>query len=443
MFNDNYDDVQCLMAVTVYNKSSPVVGGCNVEGDSPSLNLEQTEKFIIVQTPPPRAASKILTQKSCGSGSTSMTVSTFFLYLEQHDFNPEIYFDGIKSLMHDSAFRNGHQAKQVYSPYKRYFEKCAGTGIVINSVVLDRKGRAAFYIPVVTYSCPENTFDTHCYDVDILTRAFSFLIVISSVVMILNLLMPELSESFMVGTLVGSIFTLILTESHHAIMSKFDIFMTTVFGGLFVAAIFATISLYFSIGRYLTKLTFANLLMAIVMEIFLETYTSIYWQFGSAFVVSIGFHMIKISFSVLLGGLLLLGGLSHLLKVGNIHRIFINNLHALTSIYTFPLEYNDDSVWNLERQNFINYHIHLNPLDYALIMLYVIGAVLLTVRKEVYFYSNPDQVDGNDFFNSNESIGEFNRGLARRRRDHCIVGIQGQRIKIGKIIRWSRSDERK
>lgn len=219
--------------------------------------------------------------------------------------------------------------------------------------------------------------------------------------------------------------------------------MTVVFGGLFIAAIFATISLYFSTGRFLTKLTFANLLMAIVMEIFLETYTSVYWQFGSAFVVSIGFHVIKISFSVLLGGLLLIMGLSHLLKVGNIHRVFINNLYALTSVYTFPPKYSDDSVWSLERQNFINYHIQLNPLDYALILLYVIGAVVLTVRKEFYFYANPDQVDGNEFFNSNESIGEFNRGLARRRRDQSIVGIQGQRIKIGKIIRISRFNKTK
>jgi hypothetical protein len=289
----------------------------------------------------------------------------------------------------------------------------------MTSVAIDSKGQFAFYIPTVTYSCPSNTWNSHCCDINILKRSFGILIVLYSVVMILNLVMPELSEAAMNGMLIGAFLMWNVLNHRQSIMSSFDIFMTTIFGGLLMSAFCGTISLYFHIGRYLTKLTFSNFVMAIMMEICFDWITSIYIQLGSAFIMSIVFQFIQISFSVLLGGLQLAIGLSYLLKVGNIHRILVNNFHALTSIYLSPWE--NDSIYDFVRPNFINYKIKLNLLDYLLLMFYVIGAVFLTIRKEIYFRKNPN---ADHFFSECENIEEYNRNVARKRRKNCVIGIK-------------------
>lgn len=212
--------------------------------------------------------------------------------------------------------------------------------------------------------------------------------------------------------------------------------MTTIFGGCFVSAIFGTISLYFRIGRYLTKLTFSNLLMAITMEIAFDCTTSPYLQLGGAFVMSLGFHFIQISFSVLLGGLLLIMGLSHLLKVGNIHRILVNNFHVLTTCYA-NASAESDSVWSFVRHNFINYKIKLNTLDFTFLLFYSVLAVFLTIRKEIYFRDNPNPFDDEEC----ENVGEYNRNVARNRRQHCLIGIQRSAVN-GQLIIVSRCRRR-
>ena len=312
------------------------------------------------------------------------------------------------------------QAKQVYSPFNRFFEKLPGTGLIVNSVVVDKNGFSSYYIPKVTYSCPENTWNEHCSDIDLLKRAFSVVLVLFSVVMILNLVMPELIEAIMSGMIVGAFWSLIYMKNHQLLMmSNFDKFMTTVFGGFFVSAIFGTLSLYFRVGRFFTKLTFSNFIMAMIMEVCFDSVTSIYWQFGGAFVISLVFLFARISFSVILGGLLLVMGLSHLLKVGNLHRVIVNNFNSLTSVYS-----NDVDIWSFERPNFINYKIHLNLLDYALITCYIFVAVLLTIRKEIYFRAHPNLFDADRFFSDFEDIEGYNRNIARKRRDRRIVGIR-------------------
>jgi hypothetical protein len=252
-----------------------------------------------------------------------------------------------------------------------------------------------------------------------LKRAFAVILVLYSVVMILNLSMPELMEAIMSGMIAGVFWSLIYMKNNTVMISNFDKFMTTLFGGFFVSAIFGTLSLYFRVGRYLTKLTFANFLIAIIIEVFFSSITSIYFQFVGAFLMSLIFYFIKISFSVILGGLLLLFGLSHLLKVGNIHRIIVNNFNALTSVYS-----EDDIFWSFERQNFINYKIQLNLFDYLLILFYLIGAVLLTIRKEIYFRENPNLYDADRFFSDFDDIEGYNRNVAKKRKVGNIVGIR-------------------
>lgn len=255
-----------------------------------------------------------------------------------------------------------------------------------------------------------------------LKRAFCVVLVLHSVVMILNLVMPELTESIMNGMLFGSFSMLFFLKNHHFMMSSFDIFITTIFGGFIVAAVFGYISLYVRIGRYLTKWTFSNLLMALVMEIFFDTFASLYVQVGSALAMSVGFHFIRISFSVLLGGLLLIMSLSYLLKVGNLHRLLVNNFHVLTTVYTSTSS--EDSLWNFMRHNYMNYKIRLNLLDCSLVAFYLIVAILLTIRKELYFRNNSNLLDADRFFSDFENIEEYDQYVARQRRDRCLISIQ-------------------
>lgn len=419
--NDNNDDVQCMIAVVVYNRSSPnLLGSDNNLTGSPTIMLKETEHFIISNIP----------ERKGDETQQNIILNAYFAYIPQLNFQHTKYFDGIKKMMFDNMFES-FKAKQVYSPNKRYFEKTPGTGIIINSVIIGDNGQPAFFIPAVTYSCPVNTWNSHCSDIDVLRRALSVFLVLYSVLMILNLLIPELIESILNGLLLGSFFALVFTKSSHNEMSRFDVFISSVFGGLIMGGIFGILSLHIHIGRYLTKFTFSNLVMAIVMEILFPSYTSPYWQFGGAFVLSLVFHIIQVSFSVFLGGLLLVFGLSNLLKVGNIHRIYINNFHSLTSVYESS-EANEETVWSLVRQNFINYKIQLNLLDISLMIFFIVGSVLLTIRKEAFFRNNPNLFD--DHVCEFESIGEFNRNVARCRRQRCIVGIRASALQRLKII---------
>lgn len=409
LWNNNNEDVRCMIAVVLYKRSAPALSGCGNEINTsqlPTIRLTETKHFIIAQT----------LENHC----KNIVNNGYFAYLPQLNFNPMKYFEGIKGMILASDFDEAHQAKEVYSPFKRFFEKTPGTGIIINNGITADNSETAFFVPAVSYSCPANTWNNHCSDIDGLRRALSVFLVLFSVVMILNLIMPELIESILNGMLLGALIALVVTKHHHFAMSHFDIFISALFGGSLIAASFGVISLYFRLGRYLTKLTFSNLVMAIVMEIMFESYCSLYWQLGSAFVLSIALHFIKISFSVFLGEFLLVLGLSNLLKVGNIHRIFINNFHVLTTVY----DAGEDSVWSLVRLNFINYKIQLDILDYSLIVLYAISSVLLTIRKELYFREHPDILDGHHLFSDYENVEEFNRNVARKRRRRCIIGIR-------------------
>ena len=441
LLNDNYDDIQFMVAVVVYNETAPIVGGCSTEViPQPQVFVVEKEYFLAVHTPK-AAASELF---NCDDNvSDSLQYFTYYLYLEPMNFHHEEYFNAIKALLFGKAPGKAHQvgikfhdfsddsydyislkAKQVYSSQEKYFEKTPGTGIVFNSVVVDADGQQAFYVPSVTYSCPANTWNDLCSDNDNSKRALCVLLVIYSVVMIVNMTMSEVVESAMNGMLIGSFLIFITIKIREPTMSNLDVFMKTIFGSVLSSVIFGTFALYFRIGRYLTKLTFSNLMMALLMEIFFETVTSISLQFGGAFIMSISFIFIRISFTLLLGGLLLITSLSHLLKIGNIHRVFVNNFHALTLLY--PPKASEESIWSLLRINFINYRINLSILDWSFIMIYLIGATILTIRKEIYFLENPDAINMR-----NHNTDQFNRDVAKNRCQNCKVGIKSNgRLKL-------------
>jgi hypothetical protein len=102
--NDNIDDVQFMVSVVVYDKNSPLLGGCSLNSSRIELNYEETEEFIILHTP---AASE--SNNNCNG--SSLKYSTYFGYLRQFNFTAEAYFEGVKSLLFKNVFKNGFKVK--------------------------------------------------------------------------------------------------------------------------------------------------------------------------------------------------------------------------------------------------------------------------------------------------------------------------------------------
>jgi hypothetical protein len=264
----------------------------------------------------------------------------------------------------------------------------------------------------VTYSCPPNTWMSHCNDLDVFKRSLCVFIVIFSVMMMVNVLMPDIVESIMCGILIGGFIAFAFNDRKESDVgsSEADIFMTMFIGGLIAAFILATISFYIKqLGGYLIRLIYSCLLVAFFMETCYMCIASIYIFIISAFLVSLLLTFIRISFSVLLGGLLMILSLSRLLKVGNIHRIVEN--HFLSLI--FP----SDTILSFSRERFINYRVQFNVLDYALIGFYLFGSILLTLRKEILIREM-------QMYEVIQSVGEFNRKVARHRLRAGIVGLR-------------------
>lgn len=315
--NRNHDVVECMLAFAIYKESSPIPGGCDMESNSSlSLKIHETEHFVIAKIPQAQDGKKGLCENS-----QELIYETYYTYIDPLNFAADAYFDGIQKMLFDDIFSTFPTKQSPLNVHE--FEKISGRGLIINTIVRSRNGEIAYYIPSVTYSCPQNSWNSHCSDLSFIGRALAVLLVIHSIVSILNLLVPDLIEAILNGMLFGGLMTIIFIRSYKLTIQGFDYFITVIIGSFFIAAIFGTCALYIPIGRYLTKLTFSCLLMAFVMEIIFEDFTSPYAQFLAAFIFSIVLHYIKFTFTVFLGGLILIVNLSYLIKIGNIHRILI------------------------------------------------------------------------------------------------------------------------
>jgi hypothetical protein len=291
---------------------------------------------------------------------------------------------------------------------RKVFEKRAGTGMIINFVV-----NQTFFIPSATFSCPENTLLlSQCSDLDLFKRSLCVFLVIFSVIMIVNVLKPDIFDSIMSGILIGGFiaFVMIDREEHDSGNSEVEILIIIFIGGTIVSFILAVLTLYIrKLGRFLVRFIFSCLLIAIFMETCYICITSIYIFIISAFLITMLLMFIRISFSVLLGGLIMILSLSRLLKVGNIHRIIEN--HFLSLIFS------TESIFSFSREKFINYRVQLNILDFTLICFYLLGSILLTLRKELLIREM-------QMYEEIDSIGEYNRRIARYRVRAGIIGIR-------------------
>lgn len=73
-------------------------------------------------------------------------------------------------------------------------------------------------------------------------------------------------------------------------------------------------------------------------------------------------------------------------------------------------------------------------MDYVLLLFYVIGAIILTIRKEKYFFEHPSILDPEHIFSETENLHTYNCDVARRRRDNCIVGIERRLGRCNMIV---------
>lgn len=73
-------------------------------------------------------------------------------------------------------------------------------------------------------------------------------------------------------------------------------------------------------------------------------------------------------------------------------------------------------------------------MDYLLLLFYIIGSVILTIRKQKYFFEHPSMLDTEHIFAGTEDVRSYNCNVARRRRENCIVGIERNRGRCSMIV---------
>lgn len=321
------------------------------------------------------------------------------------------------------------------SPFRRFYEKVEGTGIIFNTIVIDEDGNTAFYVPSHSYSCPYNKWGKYCSEISPLRRSFAILVTLIAVVLMVNLVLPTLMDGVLCGMLFGGFGTMIYLKSYTFDLSNVEIFLLTAIGGFLISTLIATITSYIKMGSYLTRLLFSIILLTYFMELCSENVSSIPIQLALAFALSILLVFVQITFSVILGGLILIIGLSQLLKVGNLHRPLINNFHIFTTSYALSNDDNITSFMDILRPNFINYKITLNAVDYSLLLFYLLITIILTIRKERFFEINANMLRPRKiFYGRNESVNEFNRLNGRKRRQRQLLGSTGTTHNEVKIV---------
>ncbi|XP_070494461.1 uncharacterized protein [Chironomus tepperi] len=382
LMNNNNDDVYCLIALIAYPKSSPMPGNCAAHVNSTNIQMiKLIEEPNLLTSIIPTVHNDT---KSCND--VDMTYETYYTYIDLMDFGFEAYFEAIERVIYDSI-TTAYQAKHVPIHNKHLFEKIPGRAIIINTVIKGKNGKMAYFVPIASYSCPQNTWSSSCKENNFVKRGFSVVLILFSIVMIFNLMGPEFIESMLNGMLFGGFGTILLIESYSIGLQGIDYFITVIIGSFVVAAVLGLITIYFEIGQYLSKFTLGLFFVIFVMEIFFDSVTSVYLEVIIAIILSIILTFVPMTCAVFLGCLILNLNISFLLKFGNLHRFMINNFLALT---TLPAESINESYFDFIRPNYINYKVSLNYVDYIMLVIYIVMSIYFTIRKEKFFFVHPE-----------------------------------------------------
>lgn len=96
LFNFHLNPVKCLIAFITYDNDAPTPGACNSLAVQPTISVKLNQ---FVETSLIRAGSMKSDNSSCNSERDDLIYESFYLYLNQDDFDPDAYFDGIKKMI--------------------------------------------------------------------------------------------------------------------------------------------------------------------------------------------------------------------------------------------------------------------------------------------------------------------------------------------------------
>lgn len=97
----------------VYNRTTPVAGGCNMEytvRDAPILMLKRNAQFLYVDTPLAADDPLIDNRILCNA---SLSYVGYHKFLPRDDYSCRTYFDGIKSMLTSDWVKKNGQLVRV------------------------------------------------------------------------------------------------------------------------------------------------------------------------------------------------------------------------------------------------------------------------------------------------------------------------------------------
>lgn len=246
----------------------------------------------------------------------------------------------------------------------------------------------------------------------ILNQMFGTLMVLLSLIQIFNVVMPNCMESIINGAVLGAVGMSLLQKFLQWNLIYFEVILLSTSSGFFLAVLFAILSFYVkNIGEFLSKCIVCYIAIVFIVEYGISTsYVSLPLQVIAAFLCSVGLMWIKMTFSVICGGFFLVLGLSSILK-RSLHKVLLNNFEVLTAPSLGP----HDSF--IVKENYINYSLNLNAIDYVLLIFCITIIIVITIRKENYYKNHPEAFSQtiNIFSRLNQTSVDHNKNNARRR----------------------------
>ncbi|XP_055388765.1 uncharacterized protein LOC129617673 [Condylostylus longicornis] len=377
--NPNKFDIDYAIAVTTYNSSSPVSGGCNIEGEiseSPILKLTSLKDIIQVDTPSAAMSiKKDPKQKLCSNTSepsAALSYTGYYYYLPKGDFTNKTYFNGIKRFLLPSnitkvAFRAFKKSNKGPAN-RRIYMQVPGTGMVFNTIVRDSDGTPAAYVPAVTYFCNPFLWEEGCFFIfndNALKVLSSILLVVGFVKTFLSFETVTMFIDAVVNLFsLGAFYTYKLIANYDlSIEAKIALVIT---GGIALTLIFVTISSFWFQITYIlypaSMILFSLIFTINAVYIFegnaIESNTTLYWIIFLFALSSCLFMMIPLLrvlwliLNVIIGGYFMLVGvqflsksnliyipLKHFYQMGNTDSKYINGYppSTKTDIYIIVL----------------------------------------------------------------------------------------------------------
>ena len=101
-----------MIAVVSYNNSFPIPGACDASNlTSPTLKLEESGNFAEFGTSPAQLSNDMMERRNvqCGDEGSQLQYFSYFIYLDQLNFQHEEYFRGIESMLAHGAIKTSHK----------------------------------------------------------------------------------------------------------------------------------------------------------------------------------------------------------------------------------------------------------------------------------------------------------------------------------------------